>query len=93
VRNFSFQDLGQFLAKKVRECKLCKLVDIKNFLPKVEQQQQPVEMEVDEEEVVPVQPVPNRKKRSSLPMNIDDYEKRRSARSVRKNCVCLLYLI
>lgn len=68
--------------KKIRECKLCKLIDIKNFVPKIEQTVQVEEPMEVQEEVAPVQPVPNRKKRSSLPMNIDDYEKRRSARSV-----------
>ncbi|CAF4969055.1 unnamed protein product [Rotaria sp. Silwood1] len=92
----NFQDFGQYLVKKIRESnndnsKLCKLIDIKHFLPKedivneksqqepTEQQQQPI---ISEEQQV--QPAIHRKKRSFLPLNIDDYEKRRSARSITR---------
>jgi hypothetical protein len=34
------------------------------------------------EEQQPPQPTNHRKKRAQLPLNLDDYEKRRSARSV-----------
>lgn len=56
-------------------------------MPKVEstvEKEQPVEQPVNvpEERSQSSQPTGNRKKRSSLPLNLDDYEKRRSARSV-----------
>ncbi|CAF4481907.1 unnamed protein product [Rotaria socialis] len=87
----NFQDFGQYLVKKIRESnsdnsKLCKLVDIKNFVPKPQiiiektANEPTVEAPVVSEEQPP-QPTTHRKKRSSLPLNIDDYEKRRSARS------------
>ncbi|CAF1284573.1 unnamed protein product [Adineta ricciae] len=94
----NFQELGQYLTKKIRESsndntKLCKLIEIKNFLPKkpvvVEAPQpEPMEQEAvvsEEQPPPPPPPVPNqRKKRSQLPLNLDDYEKRRSARSVTR---------
>lgn len=45
-------------------------------------QTEPTEQPVTEEQRH--QPPVHRKKRSQLPLNIDDYEKRRSARSVSK---------
>ncbi len=46
--------------------------------------QEPMAEESKVSEEQPSQPVNNRKKRSWLPSNIDDYEKRRSARSVSR---------
>lgn len=67
---------------------------MKNFLPKTEStksEQEPMDQQPDvsneqqsQENTKPSQPTGNRKKRSMLPLNIDDYEKRRSARSVRE---------
>ncbi|CAF0807573.1 unnamed protein product [Adineta ricciae] len=91
----NFQELGQYLTKKIRESsnddmKLCKLIDINNFLPEkpvvVEAPQpEPMEQETVISEEQPPPPAPTqRKKRSQLPLNLDDYEKRRSARSVTR---------
>lgn len=76
--------------KRINECffqKLCKLIDVKNFLPKeavvVEAlQPEPMEQEIVVSEEQPPPAPSQRKKRSQLPLNLDDYEKRRSARSV-----------
>lgn len=57
-------------------------------MPKIqtttEKEQQPIDQPVSvvEEPSSSSQPTVNRKKRSLLPLNLDDYEKRRSARSV-----------
>ncbi|CAF4595470.1 unnamed protein product [Rotaria sp. Silwood2] len=93
----SFQDLGQYLVKKIRESnndnsKLCKLIDINKFLPKEEIINEKPEQESTEQQEQQTiiseeqrsQPTNNRKKRSFLPLNIDDYEKRRSARSITR---------
>ncbi len=61
--------------------KLCKLINIKNFLPK--NAETPMDQEVNiPDEQQPSQPTVHRKKRMTLQLNLDDYEKRRSARSV-----------
>ena len=53
------------------------IIEIKTFFPKIVEEN-PKENEVEVTQTA----VPQRKKRSFLPLNIDDYEKRRSARSV-----------
>jgi hypothetical protein len=63
------------------------LIDVKKFLPKNEIVTEKIEQEpMEESSSVPEEEQPqttyHRKKRSCLPANIDDYEKRRSARSV-----------
>ncbi|UJR09056.1 hypothetical protein I4U23_013304 [Adineta vaga] len=92
----NFQDLGQFLMKKIRESntdnlKLCKLIDVNNFLPKeivTVEVSAPEPEPMEQEPVVSEEPPPvvsnQRKKRSQLPLNLDDYEKRRSARSITR---------
>ncbi|CAF1186868.1 unnamed protein product [Rotaria sordida] len=97
----NFPDFGQYLVKKIRESnndnsKLCKLINIKKFLPKEEivnekSEQEPIEQQQQQQQQQPIvseeqrpQPTTNRKKRSFLPLNIDDYEKRRSARSITR---------
>ncbi|CAF3731179.1 unnamed protein product [Adineta steineri] len=92
----NFQDFGQYLTKKIREyhndnSKLCQIIDVKNFLPKEKivtenpEQEEPMQQEPIVPEEQPPPPTNNRKKRSFLPLNIDDYEKRRSARSITRN--------
>ena len=68
------------------------MIDIKRFTPKIEiivANPEPESIVVEASVPVPVvieELLPNiayRKKRSQLPLNVEDYEKRRSARSVR----------
>lgn len=62
---------------------------MKHFLPKNESvteekpaEEEPMDQQASVTEEASSQPTSNRKKRSILPLNLDDYEKRRSARSV-----------
>ena len=59
------------------------MIDIKNFLPQQETANEKPE-QVNVSEVQQSQTTNQRKKRFFLPLSIDDYEKRRSARSVNK---------
>lgn len=86
--SFSVEELAEYLLKEVRKSSsnpklLTEQIDLKKFNGKIDE----TEEKICEDETFPVnkscENVTQRKKRSFLPFNIDDYEKRRSARSVR----------